>query len=259
MIIYKTRAEIEKMRVAGRIVAETLQALKEAIRPGKTTTWDLDALAAELLASKGARASFKGYRGFPATICVALNEEVVHGIPGPRVVESGDILGIDLGAIVDGYHGDAAVTIPIGKVSEEARRLLRVTREALHKGIEKARVGNTVSDISHAIQCYVENNGCSVVRDLVGHGIGREMHEEPPVPNFGKPHRGAELKEGMTLAIEPMVNLGGHHVESMPDKWTVVTRDRSLSAHFEHAVAVTSSGPDILTLLGTGEEVNVDG
>jgi len=259
MIICKTRAEIAKMRVAGRVAAETLKALKDAIEPGKTTTWDLDVLAEELLAEKGATASFKGYQGYPATICVAVNEEVVHGIPGPRVLHEGDIVGIDIGAIVDGYHGDTAITVPVGEVSKEAKRLLGITKEALHKGIRQARVGNHVSDISHAIQRYAEKNGCSVVRDLSGHGIGRDMHEDPPVPNFGKPGRGAVLAEGVTLAIEPMVSLGDWHVERLADKWTVVTKDRSLSAHFEHTVAVTSEGPDILTLLASGEEINIYG
>lgn len=259
MITYKTRAEIEKMRIAGRVAAEALKTLKDAIEPGKTTTWDLDILAEEFLASKGAKASFKGYRGYPAAICVSVNEEVVHGIPSPRVLRSGDIVGIDIGTVVDGYHGDTAITIPVGNVSDEAKRLLRVTKQALHEGIAQARVRKQVSDISHAIQSYAEKNGCSVVRDLVGHGIGSKMHEDPPVPNFGRPGRGAKLKEGMTLAIEPMVNLGSYQVESLADKWTVVTLDRSLSAHFEHTVAVTSGEPDILTLLGSGKEVDIDG
>lgn len=259
MIVYKSRAELEKMRLAGRVAAEALQILKESIVPGKTTTWDLDVLAEEYLAEKGAEASFKGYRGYPATICAAVNEEVVHGIPGPRVLEPGDIVGIDIGVILGGYHGDTAVTIPVGEVSDEVKRLLRVTRESLHRGIEAARVGARVSDVSHAIQSHAEKNGCSVVRDLVGHGIGKEMHEDPPVPNFGRPGRGAVLKEGMTLAIEPMVNLGSFQVESLADKWTIVTLDRSMSAHFEHTVAVRSEGPDILTLLESGKEVDVNG
>lgn len=259
MITCKTRIEVEKMRVAGRVAAEALRTLKDAVEPGKTTTWDLDILAEEFLASNGAKASFKGYRGYPASICVAVNEEVVHGIPGPRVLRAGDIVGIDIGTIVNGYHGDTAITFPVGKVTDEAKRLLRVTKQALHEGIAQARMGNQVSDISHAVQSYAEKNGCSVVRDLVGHGIGTEMHEDPPVPNFGRPGRGAKLKEGMTLAIEPMVNLGSYKVESLADKWTIVTLDRSLSAHFEHTVAVTSGKPDILTLLESGKEVDIDG
>lgn len=248
MIILKSTAEIERMRVAGRVVAEALAMIEESIVPGKTTTGDLDRLSEEFLKSKGAMPSFKGYRGYPTVLCVAVNEEVVHGIPGYRVLNEGDIIGVDLGAIVDGYHGDSAITIPVGEVSSEAARLLKVARAALFSGIRQARAGNRLTDISHAIQQYAESQGYSVVRDLVGHGIGRDMHEDPQVPNFGKPGRGPRLEPGMTLAIEPMVNVGGHQVESLPDRWTVVTRDRSLSAHFEHTVAVTKSGPDILTL-----------
>ncbi len=185
-------------------------------------------------------------------ICVAVNEEVVHGIPGARVLQEGDVVGIDLGASVEGYHADSAITLPVGEVSPEAVRLLRVTREALFEGLRQATPGNRLTDVSYAIQRYAEKNGYSVVRDLVGHGIGRSMHEDPQVPNFGRPGRGPRLEVGVTLAIEPMLNAGGHQVESLPDRWTIVTRDRSLSAHFEHTVAVTESGPDILTL-GEGE------
>ena len=236
------------MRAAGRVVAQTLESLERAIVPDKTTTIELDLLAEKLLAEQGARSSFKGYRGYPNTVCIAVNEEVVHGIPGRRVVRSGDIVGIDVGAVLDGYHADSAVTVPVGEVSEEARRLLRVAKEALFRGIAQAKAGNRLSDISHAIQEHVERHGYSVVRELVGHGIGTEMHEEPQVPNFGKPGRGPVLQAGMTLAIEPMVNAGGFEVETLPDKWTIVTKDRSLSAHFEHTVAVGVSEPDILTL-----------
>lgn len=248
MIILKSNAEIEKMRAAGSVVAAALVAIRESIVPGKTTTADLDRLAEEFLESSGAIPSFKGYRGYPTVLCVAVNEEVVHGIPGPKVLNEGDIIGVDLGAIVDGYHGDSAITIPIGEVSSEAARLLKVARGSLFSGIRQARVGNRLTDISNAIQQYAESHGYSVVRDLVGHGIGRDLHEDPQVPNFGRPGRGPRLEAGMTLAIEPMVNLGGHQVEGLPDRWTVVTRDRRLSAHFEHTVAVTKSGPDILTL-----------
>jgi methionyl aminopeptidase len=201
-----------------------------------------------LLAEQGAVPSFKGYRGYPSSTCISINEVVVHGIPGERVIEAGDIVGIDLGAIVDGWHGDSAVTLPVGEVSDEARRLMRVTREALFRGIAEAKVGNRLSDISHAIQQFAERHGYSVVRDLVGHGIGSQMHEDPQVPNFGKPGRGIALEEGMTLAIEPMVNAGMYEVESLRDGWTVVTRDRKLSAHFEHTVAIRAAGPEILTL-----------
>jgi methionyl aminopeptidase len=254
MIILKTKAEIEKMRAAGMIVARALAQIAVGIVPGRTTTADLDSLAETVLSKHGAIPSFKGYKGYPNVICVAVNEEVVHGIPGPRRLNEGDIVGIDLGAIVDGYHGDAAVTLPVGKVSPEAQRLLKVTREALFAGIARARGGNRLTDISNAIQEYAEKHHYSVVRDLVGHGIGKKMHEDPQVPNFGRPGRGPILEEGMTLAIEPMINMGGHQVESLPDKWTIVTKDRSLSAHFEHTVAITRDGPDILTL-GDGETV----
>ena len=249
MIVRKTPAEIEKMRAAGAVVARCLRELSEAIQPGKTTTLDVDVMAEGLLAKYGALSSFKNYRGYPNTVCVAVNEEVVHGIPRRRVLQAGDILGIDLGAIVDGWHGDAATTVAVGgETTREAENLLRATRDALFRGIEQARPGKKLSDIGHAIQSYVEARGYSVVRDLVGHGIGRSMHEEPQVPNFGRPGRGVRLEEGMTLAIEPMVNIGGHEVETLGDNWTVVTRDRSLSAHFEHTVAIRKNGPDILTM-----------
>lgn len=248
MVKIKTPEQIEKMRVAGQVVARTLEALQNAIVPGKTTTQDLDELAERVLLEAGATPSFKGYHGYPASICASVNEEVVHGIPGPRVLQSGDILGIDIGAIVNGWHGDSAVTVPVGEVTDEARRLLRVAREALFRGIAEARVGNRLSDVSYAIQEYAERHGYSVVRELVGHGIGSEMHEDPQVPNFGKPGRGVVLAEGMTLAIEPMVNAGVYHVDTLTDGWTVVTRDRKLSAHFEHTVAITADGPEILTL-----------
>ena len=248
MIRIKRPDEIEKMRVAGGVVARTLAGLSAAIVPGETTTADLDALAVELLTREGAVGSFKGYRGYPATICASVNEVVVHGIPGPVPLKPGDILGIDLGAIVNGYHGDGALTIPIGEISEKAKRLLRITQDALHKGIEQARPGQRIGDIGAAIQEYVEANGYSVVRDLVGHGIGRDMHEDPQVPNFGQWRQGIKLREGMTLAIEPMVNVGGHSINTLEDHWTIVTRDGSLSAHFEHTVAITARGADILTV-----------
>lgn len=236
------------MRAAGKIVAEALLELEASIVPGKTTTMDLDRLAEKIIIGKGAIPSFKGYRGYPATLCAAVNDEVVHGIPGPRRLEEGDIIGMDLGAILDGYHGDSAMTVGIGKIADETERLLKVTRESLFVGLRAAKVGNRLSDIGHAIQAHVEKNGFSVVRDLVGHGIGRQMHEEPQIPNYGRPGRGVRLEEGMTLAIEPMVNTGGYEVESLPDHWTIVTADGGLSAHFEHTVAVTKDGPEILTL-----------
>ncbi len=256
MIIKKTSQDIEKMRAAGAVVARCLKELSEQIRPGITTTLDVDKMAEELLKKYGAKSSFKNYRGYPNTVCVAVNEEVVHGIPGNRALMQGDIVGIDLGAILDGWHSDAAITIAVGgNASPEARQLIRVTKEALFKGIEKARPGNRLSDIGHAIQSYVERHGYSVVRDLVGHGIGRRLHEDPQVPNFGPPGKGIKLEEGMTLAIEPMVNAGSYEVETLNDSWTVVTKDRKLSAHFEHTVAIRKSGPDILTLLPVEEAI----
>jgi len=248
MIILKSGNEIEKMRAAGKVVAAALVELEASIVPGKTTTMELDCLAEAVLGRYGAIPSFKGYKAYPNAICIAVNEEVVHGIPGPRRLEEGDIVGIDVGAILDGYQADAAITVAVGRVSPEAEGLIRVTRGALFAGIRKARVGGRLTDISHAIQAYAEEHGFSVVRELVGHGIGRDMHEDPQVPNFGRPGRGPRLREGMTLAIEPMVNAGAYQIESLPDGWTIVTKDRSLSAHFEHTVAVTKDGPDILTL-----------
>ena len=248
MIRIKTPDEIEKMRAAGRLVARVVADLVSSIVAGQTTTGDLDELAERLIRKAGAKASFKGYRGYPSSVCVSVNEEVVHGIPGPRILKPGDIVGIDLGAIVDGYHGDAAVTAAVGEVSDKAKCLLRVTREALYKGIEQARPGRRMGDVSHAIQQHAERHGYSVVRDLVGHGIGRDMHEDPQAPNFGEPGQGTWLREGMTLAIEPMVNMGGPAIVTLEDHWTVATRDKSLSAHFEHTVAITAQGPDILTV-----------
>jgi methionyl aminopeptidase len=247
-IILKSPQEIEKMRSANRIVAEILQEVKAAARPGVKTR-ELDELAAGLLEKRRARSAFKGYSGYPAVLCTSVNEEVVHGIPSDRVLKEGDILSLDFGAVCEDYYGDAAITVPIGTISEEARRLLRVTEEALYKGIEKARPGNHLGDISAAVQRHVESQGYSAVRDFVGHGIGRFMHERPQVPNFGVPGRGVRLKAGMTLAIEPMINAGGYEVVVLGDGWTAVTRDRSLSAHFEHSVAITENGPYILSQL----------
>jgi len=248
MIILKSPAEIEAMRRAGRVVALAHQRLAQEIQPGMRTK-DLDALALEVLKQEGAIPSFKGYHGYPANICVSVNEQVVHGIPGDTVLREGDIVSVDIGAIVDGYHGDSAWTYPVGEVDDATRELLRVGEGALYAGIEKAQPGNRLSDISHAVQTYVESRGFSVVRDFVGHGIGRSMHEAPQVPNFGPPNRGPRLKPGMTLAIEPMVNAGGHEVVILSDRWTVVTLDGSLSVHFEHTVAITEDGPQVLTAL----------
>lgn len=247
MINLRTKEEIEKLRRSNRLVAQALLKVREAIRPGVRTA-ELDRIAEETIRKGGGRPAFKGYRGYPANLCVSVNEEVVHGIPGPRRLQEGDIVSLDLGVLMDGYYGDAAITVPVGKISEEAQKLIKVTEEALHKGIEKARVGNRLYDISHAIQSWVESFGFSVVRDFVGHGIGRQLHEEPQVPNFGSPNQGPRLMVGMVLAIEPMVNAGGWQVKVREDGWTVVTADGSLSAHFEHTIAITEEGPDILSL-----------
>jgi methionyl aminopeptidase len=247
-IVLKSPQEIEKMRRANRIVAEILQEVKAAARPGVKTR-ELDDLAGGLLEKRRSRSAFKGYNGYPAVLCTSVNEEVVHGIPSDRVLKEGDILSLDFGAVCDDYYGDAAITVPVGTISEEARRLLRVTEEALYKGIEKARPGNHVGDISAAVQRHVESQGFSAVRDFVGHGIGRFMHERPQVPNFGAPGRGVRLKAGMALAIEPMINAGSYEVVVLDDGWTAVTKDRSLSAHFEHSVAITENGPYILSQL----------
>ncbi len=239
------------MRAAGALVAEILEVLARAVRPG-VTTGELDALAARELKRYGATSNFKGYHGglyFPGTICASVNEEVVHGIPGSRALKEGDIISIDFGAVYKGWNGDSAITVPVGKVSSEAERLLRVTQEALQQGIARARSGNRVQDIGRAIQQHVEAAGFSVVRQYVGHGIGREMHEEPQVPNYVDEHQhNPLLRPGMVIAIEPMVNAGRAATRVLPDKWTVVTADGSLSAHFEHTVAITEGEPDILTL-----------
>jgi len=235
------------MREAGRVVADVLTRLAAMVAPGVTTA-DLDELAEKRIHQAGAVPAFKGYHGYPATICASVNEEVIHGIPsGRRVLNEGDVISIDVGASLDGYYGDSALTLPVGQVSEEAATLLRVTEEALYKAIERVKVGGRVSDIGHAVQQHVEAYGFSVVREFVGHGIGQRMHEEPQVPNYGEPGRGPRLAEGMVLAIEPMVNAGKPAVKVLADGWTAVTRDSSLSAHFEHTVAVTADGPWILT------------
>lgn len=246
MIIIKSQNEIDLMKRAGNVVALTHQYLKEKISPG-ITTGELDRMAEEFIRKNSCIPAFKGYNGFPGSICASVNQEVVHGIPGPRKLSEGDIIGIDIGVIYNGYYGDSAVTYPVGVISQEAQRLLTVTEQSLYEGFKLAAPNNRLSDISHAIQQYVENNGFSVVRDYVGHGIGRNMHEEPQIPNFGKAGRGPKLMEGMVLAIEPMVNAGGYHVKTLLDNWTVVTADGSLSAHFEHTIAITKDGFEILT------------
>jgi methionyl aminopeptidase len=247
VIVCRSAAELERMRAAGRLVGEVLSALTLRVAPGVTTA-ELDEIAEKLIADAGATPAFKGYHGYPATICASINEEVIHGIPsGKRVLQEGDILSIDVGASLEGYYGDSAITLPVGQVSEEAATLLRVTEEALYKAIEVAKPGGRVSDIGHAVQRHVESYGFSVVRVFVGHGIGQRMHEEPQVPNYGEAGRGPRLTEGMVLAIEPMVNAGKPAVKVLSDGWTAVTRDKSLSAHFEHTVAVTANGAWILT------------
>lgn len=246
MIILKSDREIQYLYDAGQIVAKTHKEIEKALEPG-VTTLELDRIAEEYIIKNQAKPAFKGYHGFPGCICASVNEEVVHGIPSLRQVKTGDIISIDIGAIINGYVGDAAVTLPVGEIDSEVQQLLEVTEQSLYEGIEKARVDNRLSDISHAIQSYVESNNFSVVRDFVGHGIGRNMHEDPQVPNFGMPGRGPRLKAGMSLAIEPMVNMGTYEVETLGDNWTVVTQDRKLSAHFEHSIAITDKGPWILT------------
>jgi len=246
MIIVKNDRELQYMRDAGKIVANTLAELEKAVEPG-ISTQELDKVSEDFIVKAGAAPAFKGYGGFPATICASINEEVVHGIPGLRKVETGDIISIDCGAVINGYFGDSAVTLAIGDITSEAQQLLDVTRESLFAGIDQAQVNNRLYDISSSVQTFVESKGFSVVRDYVGHGIGRNMHEDPQVPNFGKPGRGPRLQSGMTLAIEPMVNVGTYEVTTKQDNWTVVTRDGKLSAHFEHTIAITDNGPEILT------------
>jgi len=248
MIILKSEREINYLRDAGRIVAETHVEVKKAVKPG-VTTLDLDQIAEKYIKSRGAIPAFKGFHGFTGNICSSVNEEVVHGIPGLRKLKTGDNVSIDIGAVINGYNGDAAITVPVGEIDAEVQKLLDVTEEALYKGIESAIIGNRLSDISHSVQKHVEQHGFGVVRDYVGHGIGRSMHEDPQVPNYGSPGRGPRLKSGMTLAIEPMVNLGTYEVKTLDDGWTVVTLDGKRSAHFEHSIAITDGKPEILTKL----------
>jgi methionyl aminopeptidase len=248
MVIRKSDRELALMREAGRIVAITLAHLEERIKPGITTA-EMDALAHEIVTKHGATPSFLGYRGFPASLCISINEELVHGLPGPRVLEEGDIVSMDFGAIYQGYHGDAAVTVAVGKISQETQRLVETTRGALEAAIAQARKGHYLGDISWAIQSYAESRGFSVVRQYVGHGVGRDMHEDPQIPNYGQPGRGILLKPGMTFALEPMVNIGSYLTQVLDDNWTVVTEDGELSAHFEHTIAITSGEPEILTRL----------
>lgn len=246
MIFCKSEVELDLMREAGRIVALTHKELQKAVHPGITTK-ELDQIADDFIRKQGASPSFKGYHGYPASICASVNDEIVHGIPGVRELREGDVISIDIGANIHGYHGDSAWTWGVGQVSETAQKLLDVGEAALFKGLEQARDGNRLSDIGHAVQTHVEAEGLAVVRDYVGHGIGQNMHEEPSIPNYGPKGRGPVLKTGMTLAIEPMINVGSHKTRTLQDRWTVVTSDGTLSAHFEHTVAVTELGPEILT------------
>lgn len=246
-IVCKSPVELERMAAANALVARILAELASVAAPGVTTR-ELDALAERRIREAGARPAFKGYRGYPATLCASVNEQVVHGIPSDRRLVEGDIVSLDMGVVLNGFYGDAAVTVGVGRISDEAARLLRVTEAALAEAIGCVRVGARVSDISHAIQRVVEGQGFSVVREFVGHGIGTQLHEEPQIPNYGAPGRGPRLAEGMVLAIEPMVNAGRPGVKVLADGWTAVTKDGSLSAHFEHTVAVTANGPRILTV-----------
>jgi methionyl aminopeptidase len=256
MIIYKTPQEIAAMRTSNQIVARILGELKALVRPGVKTR-DLDAFAENRTREMGATPAFKGYRGYPASLCTSVNEEIIHGIPSSRVLKDGDIIGLDFGVLFEGFYGDAAVTVPVGEISPQTQRLIAVAETAFFKGIAQMKMGNRISDISHAIQVYVESKGFSVIRSFVGHGIGYSLHEEPQVPNFGPPGRGPKIKEGLTLAIEPMIAMGNWEEEVLGDGWTAVTKDKSLSAHFEHTVAMTAGGVEILSLDKAGDPAHI--
>ena len=256
MIMLKTQEEIMLMAQAAKLVAEAHQVLQQEVKPG-VTTLHLDKIAETFIRDHGGIPAFKGYRDFPSTLCASVNQEVVHGIPSTRELHEGDIIGLDLGAIVHGFYGDGAVTVPVGSVASQVETLLKVTEEAMYQGIDQARVGNRLSDIGHTIQRHVESRGFSVVRDFVGHGIGRQLHEDPQVPNYGRPGHGSRLQFGMVLAIEPMVNVGAPQVQVLDDHWTAVTKDGSLSAHFEHTVAIQPVGPPKILTMGK-ERVSVN-
>jgi len=256
MIVCKSASELVRMRTANALVADVLGALEVMVLPG-VTTLDLDAVAESLVREGGAEPAFKGYRGFPATVCASVNEEVVHGIPSKRPLKAGDIVSLDVGVLLDGFYGDSALTVPVGEISVAAAKLLSVTEQSLERAISAVRAGARVSDLGHAVQNYVEPNGYSVVREFVGHGIGTKLHEEPQIPNYGQPGQGPRLAEGMVLAIEPMVNIGSATVKILKDGWTAVTSDGNLSAHFEHTVAVTAEGAEVLTRRSS--ESNRDG
>lgn len=246
MIILKTEQEIEQLKICNQLVSRVLKELKNAIEPGITSR-ELNGIAEQSLATHDAVAAFKGYRGFPASICTSINEQIVHGIPDERRLKEGDVISLDFGVKLNGFYGDAAITLPVGEIGNKAKALLKITEEALYKGIDRAKVGNRLSDISQSIQSWVERHGFSVVRDFVGHGIGRSLHEDPQIPNFGTPIPNPVLQEGMVFALEPMVNEGNYDVRILPDGWTAVTADGKLSAHFEHSIAITSNGPLILS------------
>lgn len=248
MVILKQPEEIVRARASNRIVAEALSVLREKVKPG-ITTGEMDKIAEGIAEKRGAKPAFKGYRGYPYSLCTSVNEEVVHGMPSDRVLLEGDIVGLDFGVYYQGFYGDSAITLPVGRISDQGKRLLQVTERSLYAAIDQARDGNRLGDISSAVQETVEVCGYSVVRDFVGHGIGKSLHEDPQIPNFGKKGRGIELKTGMILAIEPMINAGNYKVKILPDGWTVITEDGSLSAHFEHSVAITDKGPEILSKL----------
>ena len=248
MVILKQPDEIAKARASNRIVAEVLSVLREKVKPGVTTR-DLDKIAEGVTEKRGAKPAFKGYRGYPFSLCTSVNDEVVHGMPSNRILVEGDIIGLDFGIYHQGLYGDAAITLPVGKASEQAARLMQVTEQSLYSAINQVCAGNRLGDISAAVQETVEAAGYSIVRDFVGHGVGKSLHEDPQIPNFGKKGRGIELKKGMILAIEPMVNAGKYKVKILSDGWTVITADGSLSAHFEHSVAITDNGPEILSKL----------
>ena len=249
MVVLKTRKEIELMREAGRIAATALKVAGEAVRPG-VSTLEIDTLARKYIESQGARPNFLGLYGFPATACISINNEVIHGIPSKnRILKEGDIVSIDLGAEKNGYHGDNAATFAVGNISDEAKRLIDTTRESLYVGLKQAVAGNRIGDISNAVQVYCEERGYGVVRDFVGHGIGKELHEDPSVPNFGTPGKGVRLLPGMTIAVEPMINQGTWQVDQLPDGWTIVTKDGKLAAHFEHTIAITKEGECMILTL----------
>jgi len=253
MVKLRNPEEIEKIRESARIVAGTLRLLRGLAAPG-ISTGELDRRADEFIRDHGGEPSFLGYHGYPASTCISVNEEVVHGIPGRRVIAEGDIVGVDVGVVKNGYHGDAALSFAVGPVSEEAEQLLKVTEESLHRAIAQFREGNRIGDLGHAVESLAEKHGYGVVKTLVGHGIGEQMHEDPQVPNYGEAGTGLKLRTGMVFAIEPMLTLGGADVKTLSDKWTIVTRDGSLAAHFEHTVALTESGPEILSVVSEGAE-----